>query len=154
MINKCSDIRIASIYNRHLFDIPEFVDDSIEDDVRLTYDTKGNCIYTKVGDFNVSDYVNSFKDGCSLSTILQRINLLPVNEKVGYLKQVDSVDGDFTNIPSDLTDFMLKYQDLYIQFPDLFNRCANGETIDDVLKDYFKPNMEVNDNGSSESSSD
>lgn len=139
MLYKASDtVAIVKPYDRsRKFSSPCF-EDFIEDDVRRTYDINGNAVYTKVGEIDVREYVSSFVDGCSLSSILSRIGLLPVNEKLNYLRQENSVDGDFSFLPQDLTDAIIKIKDVDSKFPGVLARCSNGEKVEDVLKDVLK----------------
>ena len=114
--------------------------DVVEDEFRLSRDEKGNCIYTKVGDRDISEYIGSFKNGCALSAILDRISLMPVNDKIRYLQQeTDGVGADLSSMPKDGTEAFIMVKTLGRQYPQIFERVAKGESLDTVLNDIFKP---------------
>lgn len=114
--------------------------DVVEGEYRLSRDEKGNCIYKKVGERNVSDYIGSFKNGCSLASILDRIALMPVNDKFNYLQQDTSgVSADLSSMPTDGTEAFILVQKLGRQYPQIFERVAKGEALESVLSDVFKP---------------
>lgn len=114
--------------------------EAVEGEYRLSRDAKGNCIYTKVGDRDISEYIGSFKNGCALSAILDRISLMPVNDKIRYLQQeTDGVGADLSNMPTDGTEAFIMVKKLGCQYPQIFERVAKGESFDTVLSDVFKP---------------
>lgn len=113
--------------------------EDVEGEYRLSRDEKGNCVYTKVGERDISEYIGSFKNGCALSSILDRISLMPVNDKVRYLQQgTDGVGADLSNMPTDGTEAFIMVKKLGRQYPQIFERVANGESLDTVLNDIFK----------------
>lgn len=119
---------------------PKPAGDIIEPVYRLRRDENGNCIYVKVGEKNIDEYIASFKNGCALSSILDRINLMPVNDKIRYLQQTDAgFSADMSNMPTDGTEAFIMVQKLGRQYPQIFERVAKGETLDTVLSDIFKP---------------
>lgn len=117
--------------------------ESVEGEFRLVRDEKGNCIYKKVGEKNVSDYIGSFANGCALSSILDRIQLMPTSDKIRYLQQDNSgVGADLSSMPKDGTEAFIMVQKLGRQYPQIFERVAKGESLDAVLADVFKPKAE------------
>lgn len=114
--------------------------DEVESEYRLSRDEKGNCIYKKVGEKNIQEYIGSFANGCALSAILDRISLMPVSDKVRYLQQEsDGVGADLSHMPTDGTEAFIMVQKLGRQYPQIFERVAKGESLDTVLSDVFKP---------------
>lgn len=126
---------------------------AFEDEVRLKRDENGNCVYVKVGERNVSEFVNSYRNGCSLQAILERIQFMPVQDKVNYLQQDTSgVSADMSAMPTDGTEAFIMVKKLSAAHPQIFERVANGEKLDAVLGDIFKPKeekkkVEVKENG-------
>lgn len=125
----------------------------LQDDIRLERDRKGNCLYKKVGEFNISEYVQSFKTGCALSAILDRITFLPTKEKVGYLQQQEGFSANLTNFPTDASEAWLMMRDVFQRYPEVVKRVHAGESLDTILREKFaaampaNDNKEVNDNG-------
>lgn len=118
--------------------------EAVEGEYRLSRDAKGNCVYTKVGDRDISEYIGSFQHGCALSSILERINLMPVHDKIQYLQQTENGFGaDLSNMPTDGTEAFIMVQKLGRQYPQIFERVANGESLDAVLTDIFKPKTDT-----------
>lgn len=114
--------------------------DEVEAEFRLSRDEKGNCIYKKVGEKNVQEYIGSFANGCALSAILDRISLMPVNDKIRYLQQeTEGVGADLSSMPTDGTEAFIMVKKLGRQYPQIFERVAKGESFDTVLNDIFKP---------------
>lgn len=110
----------------------------VEDDIRLSRDEKGNCIYRKVGEVNVSEYVESFKNGCSLAAILDRIKFLPLRDKVAYLQQTENgVSADISHMPTDGSDAFLMLQNYSKEYPEVFERISKGEDFTKVLTSVF-----------------
>ena len=117
--------------------------DEIESEYRLSRDANGNCNYTKVGERDVSEYIGSFKNGCALSSILDRISLMPVNDKIRYLQQVENgVGADLSSMPKDGTEAFILVKKLGAKYPNIFERVAKGESLDAVLNDIFKLSAE------------
>lgn len=110
----------------------------VEDDIRLSRDEKGNCIYRKVGEVNVSEYVESFKNGCTLSAILDRIKCMPLRDKVAYLQQTENgVSADMTHMPTDGSDAFLMLQKYAKEYPEVFERISKGEDYAKVFASVF-----------------
>ena len=110
----------------------------IEDEIRLKRDENGNCIYIKVGEKNVNEYINSFVNGCSLKSILDRCQLMPIHDKVRYLQQNDSgVSADLTNLPKDATEAFIMLRDLKEKHPDVLDRFSKGESFDSIVKSFL-----------------
>lgn len=121
----------------------------IEDEIRLKRDENMNCIYMKVGEKNVNEYINSFANGCSLKSILDRCQLMPIHDKVRYLQQTDTgVSADLTNLPKDATEAFIMLRDLKEKHPDVLERFAKGESFDSIVKSFLPTDKttENNDN--------
>lgn len=127
----------------------------VEDDVRLKRDGSGNCMYQKVGEIDTRKYINSFKTGCALSTILDRIQLMPIHDKISYLNQTPGATfGDFTDLPIDGTEAVLLLCEQSDLRTKVYDRMKAGETFDAIIKDMFSPKSiesEVKTNGEIES---
>lgn len=114
----------------------------VVDEVRLIHDTNGNCVYKKVGDYDLQEYISSFKDGCSLDAMLNRIQLLPVHEKISYLNQTPGgVSGDLTFMPTDGTEAFILMERFKDVVPDYAKRIANGESFESILNSLFNKNV-------------
>lgn len=138
---KNSSFAIRKPYDPVVVD-PAPVGAEVEGEFRLSRDAKGNCIYTQVGERNVSEYIGSFKNGCALSSILDRIALMPAADKIRYLQQTDGVGANLADMPKDGTEAFIMVQKLGRQYPQIFERVAKGESLDAVLNDIFKPKAE------------
>lgn len=123
---------------------------------RKKYDENGNSVYIKVREFSLSEQINSYENTCSLQAMLQRVSLMPLTDKVKILQQVPRVGCDTTMFPKDLTDAMIKMQNLKTQHPELTKRIMNGESVDDIIKSMFKTKeeSEVIENGKDKPSND
>lgn len=119
---------------------PATIDHSpfIEDEYRLKRDENMNCIYVKVGEKNVNEFINSFANGCSLKAILDRCQLMPIHDKVRYLQQTDNgVSADLTSLPKDATEAFIMLRDLKDKHPDVIERFAKGESFDSIVKSFI-----------------
>lgn len=160
MLEKSTHVVVLP-YEKRVF-VGKKVNDYIVDDVRKRYTADGEPYYVKVGEINTQEFISSFADGCSLQSLLTRCGLLPVNEKINYLQQVESVDGDFSNLPLDFTDAFLRAKDIDKKYPGVMQRCLNGEKVEDVFKSIFNKkdkninnsNKENIENGEKQSSND
>lgn len=138
MMNSTKITTIRKPYDPVVID-PTPAGDVVEAEFRLVRDEKGNCIYKKVGERNIDEYIGSFKNGCALSSILERINLMPVHDKVSYLQQTDGgFSADLSTMPTDGTEAFIMVKKLGAQYPQIFERVAKGESLDAVLSDIFK----------------
>lgn len=131
---------------------------------RLHRDLNGNASYVVDNEYSISEYVGSFEDMCSLKSILQRIEMLPLQDKVNYLNQnPGGVYADLTAMPKDLTSAMVMINDFQATHPEVFKRVVAGENFETVVKDVYsrenkikrakeeKKKQEVNANGKNES---
>lgn len=103
---------------------------------RLKRDLHGNCIYEEKGEVNIKDYVNSFKNGCSLANLLERVALMPAREKLIALTQTDTVFADVSDMPKSFVEAYTKAQELKASNPEIFARMEAGESINDIIKDF------------------
>lgn len=111
--------------------------EEVEEEYRLERDQHGNCIYTKVGEHNISDYVESFKTGCSLKAILDRCNLMPVRDKIAYLNQTEQgVSADMSSMPKDGTEAQIMLQKYKENYPEFASRIQAGESFDKIMSDF------------------
>lgn len=109
----------------------------VEGKFRLKRDEHENATYKKVDEFNVSEFVESFKNGCDLQFILQRCSLMPSRDVVNMLQQTKpGSEADLSAIPSDLTEAIIKMQDLKRTHPKIYERYAAGESFDSIIKSF------------------
>lgn len=110
----------------------------VETSYRLSRDGNGNSIYTSVGEQNIKEYINSFKNGCSLQAMLERIQYMPVHEKIAYMNQTeDGYSADLTYMPSDGTEAFIMLEKLKREHPDLVKSINEGATFDEALKAVY-----------------
>ena len=108
--------------------------ESEEMDYRLVRDSHGNCEYVEIGKRNISDYVESFKNGCSLKAILDRCQLMPVRDKIAYLNQTEqSMSADLSCMPKDGTEAQIMIQKVKAICPDFAKRLRNGESFEKLI---------------------
>lgn len=118
---------------------------------RLKRDVSGNCIYEQVGETDINEYINSFKDGCSLQSLLQRCALMPTEHKIRYLQQTsDGVSADLSGLPKDGTEAFIMLSKLNREHPEIMQRFAAGESFDSIIKDLI-PKPEPTSEPTSES---
>lgn len=118
----------------------------IEEVIQLKRDEKMNCVYFKVGEKDVNEYINSFETGCSLKSILARCQLMPIHDKVRYLQQTDvGVSADLSHLPQDATEAFIMLRDLKEKHPDLIDRFSKGESFDSIVKSLL-PTDNLNEN--------
>lgn len=116
---------------------------AVEDEIRLKRDADGNCVYTKVGEKNVKEYISSFAAGCSLQSMLDRCNLMPVSEKIAYFNQTeDGFSADLTHMPTDGTAAQIMLSKVKAKYPDFAQRLKNGESFEKILEDIFPSKKE------------
>lgn len=108
----------------------------IEKKYRLKRDAHGNCIYEEKGELNVKEYVNSFKNGCSLANLLERVALMPTREKLMALSQTETVYADVSDMPKSFVEAYTRAQELKASNPEIFARIQSGENINDIINDY------------------
>lgn len=114
--------------------------DDIEKQYRLKRDENMNAIYVEVpgGDVDLNEYINSFKNGCSLKAILDRCSLMPAREKIAYLQQTEQgYSADMSAMPKDGTEAQIMLAKLKAEHPDIVERIKKGETFDKILADMI-----------------
>lgn len=117
-----------------------------EHDFRLTRDNNFNCHYTDVGSRNIDEYVESFKNGCSLESLLARCNLMPAKDKISYLQRTaGGVGADFIHMPKDLTEAFIQYGNIARENPELIKRLNAGESMDSIIKSILAANSATQD---------
>lgn len=125
MIRKCFDPVIVT---------PHPVSNGVEEKFILKRDVNGTVTYKKTAEVDVNQYINSFRNGCELSSILARCALMPIRDKIAYLNQTDSgFEVDMTAVPKDLTEAILKANELKQSNPEIFLRLNAGESITDII---------------------
>lgn len=156
LLKKVTTIEICKPYERRI--IPTAIlGNVVESRYRVRRDENENAIYTKVEEYDIREYIESFKVGASLQSMLERCNLLPVSEKIRMLQQQDDgFSADLSNLPCDGTEAFIMLRDLKAKYPDVVSRIAAGETFDAVIKSIFSPDTksnesEVIENGKNES---
>lgn len=111
---------------------------AVETSYRLRRDENGNSIYTAVGEQNIKEYINSFKNGCSLQAMLERTQYMPLHEKIAYMQQTeDGYSADLTHIPTDGTEAYIMLDKLKREHPELVKRMGEGATFDEALKAVY-----------------
>lgn len=112
--------------------------DEVEKEYRLVRDSHGNCEYIEVGEKNIREYIESFKNGCSLKSILDRCQLMPIRDKVAYLNQTDvGVSADMTNMPKDGTEAQIMIAKVKAACPDFCKRMKEGESFEKILAELI-----------------
>lgn len=125
--------------------------DTVEKEYRLIRDSHGNCEYVEVGEKNVQEYINSFKNGCSLKAILDRCQLLPVHDKIAYLQQREQgYSADLSNLPKDGTEAQIMISKVKSLCPDFAKRMKDGETFEKILSELLPKAPEPVTNNESE----
>lgn len=120
---------------------PAPIGESVEITYRLKRDKHGNSIYEAVGEQNIQEYINSFKNGCSLKAILERTQYMPVREKVGYLQQTDNgFSADVASMPKDGTEAYIMLNRLKKEHPELVKRIGEGMSFDQAMKAVYGRN--------------
>lgn len=122
----------------------------IEKKYRLMRDKHGNCIYEEKGEVNVKDYVNSFKNGCSLANLLERVALMPTREKLIALAQTETVYADVSDMPKSFVEAYTRAEELKANNPEIFARMQSGENINDIIKDFTAKALEEQKNAAKE----
>lgn len=163
---KSTKIYVKSRFDKPIVKAAPF-GDVVEPDIRLERDSNGNCIYKKHGEKNISNYIESFKNGCSLKAILDRCQLMPIHDKIAYLNQTENgVNADITNLPKDGTEAQIMLQRYKRENPEIAKRIAAGESFDKIIADMTKNKIsadsatndkkesEVINNGKNESSNE
>lgn len=137
-----SECVVIRPYDRRVMPVAE-VGSDIEQRYRKRYDINGNAEFIPVEEFNVREFINSFRTGCSLRAILERTQLLPTREKIGYLQQSeDGFSADMTEIPKDGTEAFIALRDLAMNHPDIVSRMNAGESFESIIKDKFGEKVE------------
>lgn len=91
------------------------------EEYQLKYDKEsGSEILVKIGIRNTQEEIQSFRESCNITNIIERF----VNGEVDILNQVDGVYGDFTNTPT--------------SFAEYFNKVKEAEKIFESLPDEIK----------------
>lgn len=133
--------RVVSVTVRKPFDPVEIPTakrgEVIEPEYRLKRDDNMNCHYVKVGERNVVEYIQSFKNGTALSSILERIKFMPLHEKVAQLTQQQTLSADLSNMPTDGTEAFILFQKEAKKHPEFFKRFQAGESFDSLVKEFF-----------------
>ncbi len=113
--------------------------EDVEKQYRLTRDNHFNSVYTEVGELNVSEYVGSFANGCSLKSIIERCSLMPVHDKVRYLQQrEDGVSADLSAMPKDGTEAFILFRKMEAEYPDIFKELGKGRSLDSIIGEIAK----------------
>lgn len=122
--------------------------------IRKRYDKNGNPYFEKIGEINVQEDINSYRNGCSLSAILERCKFMPLADKIQYLVQrPDVTGGDMVDLPKDLTEAFILIKKSKENNPEVFKRVVNGESLETVFKDLFNTkDKEIDTNGTDKSS--
>lgn len=106
---------------------------------RKEYDKNGNAVYVVCGEQSTSEYINSFNKGATLQSVLERCSLLPTEEKLRYLQQVDVVGGnvDMRFMPKDGTEANIMISEMNRKYPDLVTQIRSGKSFEDVILSIF-----------------
>lgn len=132
--------------------VPQEVGELVEKEYRLIRDSHMNCEYIEIGERNVRDYIESFKNGCSLKAILDRCSLMPTREKVAYVNQTENgLSADLSSMPTDGTAAQILIMKLKKRFPDFAQRIKNGESFESLVAQAI-PNVESKADNSADNS--
>lgn len=104
----------------------------------LTRDDHNNCYYKERSRVNIQDEVQSFREMCSLEAQLLRMQFAPIETVVQSLNSVNSVEGDFSSIPSDLVELNMLLQRCRFAIPN-FDDVIKNKSFDQVINDIIKP---------------
>lgn len=120
-----------------------------EDVVRVKFHPDGRSYFYEVEcTKDIKAYINSFKNGASLESMLERISLLPVNERIKYLNQHSGgLTGDITFLPKDGTEAYLcmkRAKSLLPDFDDLVKNHSFNELIQ-IINDRHMPKNQTAD---------
>lgn len=127
------------------------------DPIKIEYgsrlDRNGNIVVEEKGKFNLSEYINSFKDSCDLSVILNKY----LNGDKDVLEQRKAIYMDLTGIPTNYNDMVnlmneskYEFDRLPIDIKKKFDNdpikfiCSIGS---DEWKEKLNLGKVVNDNG-------
>lgn len=123
-----------------MFIVCEIEDKAVEEQFRLTRDNNGNCIYRKVGEVDISEYVNSFRNTSALDSVLSRIQFLPIREKISSLNMVnDGVSADTSILPKDGTEAFIILKKYEKEIPLIKERMDKGESFEAIITSMFAP---------------
>lgn len=99
-------------------------------------DKNGNAVYIERKErIKINNYVNSFRNGCSLANLLERCAFLPNKEKIIALDQVKSIYADVYDFPTNFADAYSQAMTLKRENPEIFKRVEAGEDLKDIIKD-------------------
>lgn len=132
-----TSVEIRKPYDKVL--IPTAVIGSQEETrYRLRRDEHDNAIYTPYETVDICEYINSFRTGASLRSVLERCNLLPLHDKVRMLQQTeDGFSADMSKMPKDGTEAFIAVRELRTKYPDIVEKMKNGESFDSVISSIF-----------------
>lgn len=123
--------------------VPSEVGEVVEKEFRLVRDSNGNCSYIEVGERNISDYIASFANGCSLKSILDRCSLMPARDKIAYMNQrEDGLGADLSAMPKDGTEAQIMIRKVKNLCPDYAERLRNGESFESLINQLL-PHQEA-----------
>ncbi len=141
--------KVLKPYDPVVVKAPPFGEEE-EVEYRLIRDSNGNCEYVEIGKRNISEYVESFKNGCSLKAILDRCQLMPVRDKIAYLNQIENgLSADLSSMPKDGTEAQIMIQKVKQLCPDFAKRLRDGESFEKLLLELL-PNGSKSDSGAAE----
>lgn len=105
-------------------------------------DDKGNAIYTERRRVNISEEIQSYKDGCMLSTLLSRLSMASADQIVSACNQNQTISADLSNMPKDLVSAFVMFKDLESRYPGICSKLSSGSSIED-LKSFFIPSEKI-----------
>lgn len=124
--------------------IPAPVGDVVEKEYRVVRDSHFNAEYVEVGEKDIQEYINSFQNGCSLKSILDRCAMMPIHDKVRYLQQTDQgFSADLTSMPKDGTEAQIMIQRVKAVCPNFAQRMRDGESFEKILLDFIPKSEEA-----------
>ena len=143
-MNSCACLRVKTSLEPNVIP-PAPTCNPIIDDYRLKRDSNLNISYEKVGEHNVDEYINSFKDSCSLQSLLSRCSLMTPEAKINYLQQTsDGFSADLSNLPKDGTEAFIMLQKLKTEYPDVVDRFSKGDSLETILNDIVTDSNNTN----------
>lgn len=145
-VRNCREPRSRILYN---------VGDSTKKLYHLKRDENNNCIYSLRDSIDIQKEIDSYRDLCSLEAQLYRMALMPTNQVINSISVNNTVGADLSSVPTDLNEYLMMYNKLKDQLPDLDNMIKTM-SFTDILKSILpnKTENEVINNGSNESSNE
>lgn len=135
-----------------------YVGKTFKDRLRVRFhksvDSDGNYHYKRVSDCDIQEDIQSYKDTCCLTSILSRYLNCPPETIISQVNNTETFSGDFSNMPSDLSEFVRlcnKCRDDIPNFDELMNSGGISAVISSLTeREKNTPIKEDSSNGENE----